>query len=185
MKVSPKTTLIKLIARELRYLPLAELIGRKLTIKSTDTIATDIHQALNDVLPTECNLLTTAKSIKLMLAKYGYLDLTFSAPPELLNHQAKSGMPLLKSLELVSEPTAATVTNEQLEAIFTGYLSDIVEDILQQLAFVRIFLLTDPPQVNKDGWTGSFSLDCLPQLFVIKDACVANSEHVWLNKHCY
>jgi hypothetical protein len=189
MKITPKTTLIKILARGLRYLPLPEFVGQQVMIQSVDTVADDIRCALSGIFPEECNLLTEAGILEGMMAKYNFLDLTFSAPPYLLESQYQSGISLLKDLGFIRKPSEVEEYDDDFEGFNEGFimniLTDIAKDISKNITVLRLFLTTDPPPQEEINWEIDLPPEYLPRLFIIKDACIANAGSVWFHQYFY
>src|SRR5690242_18169872 len=101
--MSPPTSLLKKVARELQYRPLPEFIGRAVTIHSLETIEADSRYALGELWPKECALIEKSVSL-LAIAKYGILDLRFWVSIDRLAIDSQSGIPLLKELAFVVSP---------------------------------------------------------------------------------
>lgn len=188
MKITPKTTLIKRLARGLRYLPLSEFVGRQVMIQSVDTVADDIRCELSGIFPEECNLLTEAGIVEGMMAKYNFLDLTFSAPPYLLESKYQSGISLLKDLGFIRKPSEVEEDDDFggfNEGFILNILRDITKDISTNKTVLRLFLTTEPPPKEEINWEIDLPQEYLPRLFVIKDACIANACSVWFHQYFY
>lgn len=191
MKTSPHTALIKRLARELRYLPLSEFVGRNVRIRSIQTVADDVRDVLSLIVPEECQLLTDAKLIEGTLAKYGFLDLTFSAPSCLLESQYQSGISLLKDLRYIREPSEVEEEDYDFYELLgedPTFLTQLTEDLATNKVFIRLFLRGAPAYEDvRESLRGIPALppQYLPRLFAIADVCVTNAESVWFHKHFY
>src|SRR5262245_60448525 len=96
------TEVIRSVARGLRYRPLPHLIGRVIKIHDLATVESAVRRGLRPDLPEECHLLEPALHFReATVAKYGILDLTFSAPAALLEGDALTGIPLLRQLRFL------------------------------------------------------------------------------------
>src|SRR5258708_3779880 len=91
--------LIKRLAHTLRYYPLLDLIGKTANITGLATVEHDILEALHGWLPGDCRLIKPeARFVKVALAKYGLMDLTFQLPAPPLDREYESGISVLKKL---------------------------------------------------------------------------------------
>lgn len=82
-------TLLKKVARGIRYRTLNNLIGRKITIRSYKTIVIDIRSAIGNLLP---DILLPSFSLSMAaIAKYGIIDLSVKVPDMILKTNYRSG----------------------------------------------------------------------------------------------
>lgn len=188
--------LIKKLARELKYLSLSELFGREIVIHSVETVEDNIRRALGDIVPEGCRLLTEPQSMKGMLAKYDFLDLTFSVPAYLLQSHYESGISLLKALHFIIDPSEEDIDELKYKEV-SGFLEDdptclteLAEDVSKNMTVCRMILnRSNPREWNKNNrmmeMIASLPSGYFPQIFVIRDACITNSEFVWFHKHFY
>lgn len=187
--------LIKKLARELKYRSLLELVGRKITIFSVSTVEDDVRRELGSIVPEGCRLLTEPQLMKGMLAKYDFLDLTFSAPAYLLESQYESGISLLKALYFIRDPSEESVDEElrEISLLFGDdptFLSELADDLSKNMTVCRMFLdSTHPREWDKNNRMMALKLSLpssyFPQVFVIGDACITNAGFVWFHKHFY
>lgn len=114
-----------------------------------------------------------------------FFDLTFGAPPELLEAGCESGLSVLRELRLVDENEDAPEDEFavfQYEELLRGFVENPTQVV------VRLFLRADKPPQRDSGEGGSplrLPSGYLPRSFVVTDACVANSSSVWCEKHFY
>ncbi len=189
------TELIKKLAISLKYLSLSELFGRQVRLYSVNTVEYDISHALGDLVPEGCRLLTETQLMKGMLAKYDFLDLTFSVPAYLLESRYESGISLLKALHFIIDPSDEE-SNEELEQAYQFLgddptcLSELAEDVSKNITVCRMLLNSSHPREwdknhQRMAMTASLPSAYFPQVFVIGDACITNSTYVWFHKHFY
>jgi hypothetical protein len=89
------TDLVRSVARALRYRPLGHLVGRTVEVADTD----HVEDALGPELPGGCLLAGPEPDLRYSaVARYGILDLRFTAPGELLAGVARGGVGLLREL---------------------------------------------------------------------------------------
>lgn len=191
------TRLIKKLARELKYLSLSELFGRQMMIHRVETVEDDIRRALGSIVPQGCQLLTEPYLLKGMLAKYDFLDLTFSVPAYLLESQYESGISLLKALHFIRDPSEQEEDEEMDQESLSQFFGDdptclgeLAEDVSKNITVCRMKLNSTHPREWDDSWrinasTASLPISYFPRLFVIQDACIANAQFVWFHKHFY
>ncbi|MBE9229693.1 hypothetical protein IQ264_30275 [Phormidium sp. LEGE 05292] len=190
------TWLIKKLARELKYLSLSELFGRQVMIHSVDTVEDNIRHALGDIVPEGCRLLTEPQLMKGMLAKYDFLDLTFSVPAYLLQSHYESGISLLKALYFIRDPSQEDIDELEYKELseFLGddptFLAELAEDVSKNMTVCRMILNSSHPREwdknnRRMAMTASLPSGYFPQIFVIGDACITNALSVWLHKHFY
>src|SRR5262245_12163163 len=93
------TDLVRTVARQLRYRPLDHLVGRVVEVHDLDRIEHAVRDSLGPDFAEGCRLLGPEPcNREVAVAKYGILDLRFSAPLELLAEDARTGVPLLREL---------------------------------------------------------------------------------------
>lgn len=95
-------SILKEVPRRIRYRTLPYLIGRNIKISRLDTIATDILQTLENLLPDECELDSSINPR--VIAKYGILDLRFTVPDTVLKTNHRSGISMLGELGFFPPP---------------------------------------------------------------------------------
>jgi hypothetical protein len=93
------TELVRAVARELRYRPLDHLVGRVVEVRDLEGIEDAVRLALGPDLPDGCRLAGPEPRFReVAVAKYGILDLRFTAPGDLLDGDVATGVPLLREL---------------------------------------------------------------------------------------
>lgn len=189
------TTLLKEVARGIRYHSLPHLIGRKIKIINLETVEADVQKNLGKLLPNECML--NPDTVKpLGIAKYGILDLEFLVPNTTLESDYQLGIALLRELgfDVKREQTKGTgdsLTDDPF------CLPELAEDIAKKQTLLKLFLESDsivPKYVSArmsyeairellDNLT--LPAEYFPQEFVITDACLTNAGFIWFHKHFY
>ena len=114
------TTLLKNVVREIRYSSLPDIIAQPIEIYSLETVAIDIRQALGALWPNECRIVSKASQMAMTIAKYGIMDLRFSAPESILPDEYESGFSLLKKLGFLAESETEQITDQEFEIAFTN-----------------------------------------------------------------
>jgi hypothetical protein len=190
-------SLIKQLARNLRYKGLPDLIGQIITIHSFETVYADIYNTLN--LPVGItHIEKDRKYIKGALAKYGFIDLRFTVPVDELV-AALNGLSVLTHLSLVYTKEqliqfdAVLDPNEDfIDGMELEFLTDIVEDIANNSAYLLLFLKADIPELSPQEnvkrffqYMKSFPDDFFPKQFIVQDAALSNTKMAWISKHFY
>lgn len=198
-----KNTLFAL--KKLRYLPLPHLLNRKITIARIIDVNTAVLRELNAELAKRCQLQDSHRQMALLLSKYGFLDLTFTAPAEFLPRNQRSLKSVLRDLNLIG--SGAKKTDR-------ACLDTVAEGIQEGRCWLRLFLFGEPatdalkrvfeeyrrstaPRAVTSFESTTFRVektvsrlaDCvdqrLPITFSIQDACFTNSDAIWLATHGY
>jgi hypothetical protein len=185
-----QTALIKKISRELRYRTLNELIGTTIPINGLESVEQDVASRLDALFPENCRLIgPERKSMEGSTAKYGLLDLTYTAPSFLLESQYESGISLLKTLHFLIGPEEAEEIVREMRELDENFddptcLQNLNEDLEMKQTFLRLFLQTDHKAQGREI-LGILSPGFFPRVFTVKDACATNSDYVWFHKHFY
>lgn len=177
------TELVRRIARGLRYRPLEQVVGRTVLVRDLDAVEEAVRVELGDEFPAACRLDGPGLIYRHgAVAKYGILDLRFSAPDDLLV-DAASGVPLLRELGFL--PGAGTEQPQQV-CDDPVCLEMLAEEIAVGRVFLSLFL-----EGGRPGSTPAELVQLqipegyLPRSFRVVDACVTNAASVWLWKHFY
>jgi hypothetical protein len=174
-------TLVKRLAKDLRYRPLPELIGQSVVIQNVDSIEADLRQALAPLIPAEAIFEWPQRPhMERTLAKYGVLDVTFRVPSTLLQADDEHGVSLLKKLGFLPEQSIL----DQLPLTFENdptCLSELHDDLVPDHAFIRLWLESQDARPK----LVELPADYLPRPFTVRDACVSNATLVWFHKHFY
>ena len=180
----------------MKYRSLPELMKIKITINKIETIEEDLKNAIREIFPEEHKLLTTAKNMEGMMIKYDFLDLTFSTNYNLLESEYKSGISLLKNLWFLEKRNLPENNDDEIWGDWfeeePNCLSFLAEDIDRNKTYIKMFVESSKPRSRQTKWQHfkSFSINklppnYLPQQFIIKDACVSNSDSVWFHKYFF
>jgi hypothetical protein len=122
------------------------------------------------------------------VAKYGYLDVRFIAPDEVLAGEPGGGTSLLRELGYLPAGDAETPAGVCDDPICLEMLR---ENLDEGRTWVRLLLEggRPGPESRFAGPDGHVSYRVpkgyLPRPFRIADACVTNAAGVWLWKHFY
>ncbi|SRR5579884_3310892 len=176
------TDLVRAVARGLRYRSLPHLIGRAVELRNLGHVEEAVRAALGPDLPAGYHLAGPELRFREgAVAKYGILDLEFSAPPEALAGEMCSGVTLLRELgflpgggvgpshRVCDDPTCLEMLHDDLEGGRVWLLLSLEGGRPGPVVQV-------PPRVPA-GY--------LPQPFRVADACLTNARGVWLWKHFY
>lgn len=183
---------IKSLARTIRYRELSNLIGREITVHSIEGIIPDIQTALVDSLPNDSRLIgPQSKSLRVMIAKYGIIDLEFEVESSNLSSGFRKGISVLKELGFVIDPKSAEESASLARELFGDEsddptcLTQLGEELKQGKTVMRLFLRSERIQGMGSHLVGHLPSDYFPKLFTLEDACIANSGFVWFHKHFY
>ena len=184
-------SLLKSVARRLRYKELPSLVGRKIVIQAVDTIEANVKSALADT-PVSHGVLRVSerKFIEGSMAKYGLLDLTFASSSYRLDTDFYTGLGALKTLGfLPSEDQAQSMAKLDdllgADSADPMCLRELAEDINHNEVVIRLFLRGYRIEGNGPHLFGKLPADYLPQEFTIEDAAMTNAGFVWFHKHFY
>ncbi len=186
-------TLIKKLARKVRYRTLDALIGQQVTVYSLDTVVQDIQREVS-LVSNASYLGPEARYIEGMIAKYGILDLDFLGPISLLDTDFEHGIRLLQHLRFI--PTRdATQKHNQEKQEWPHDPTDDMEDFtcLEQLneslernqQVIRLFLESAHQILRPEQKLGRLVASDLPRVFTVTDACVTNADFIWFHRHFY
>lgn len=188
-------SLIRRIAKQIKYRQLDSLIGKEVTVHSPETVPVDVCTSLGQDFPAGCEFVKPeARWRESALQKYGMLDLHFRAPAQLLGCDCECGIPLLKQLEFVWDPSEENPWEELAEAFGNEAaqedptcLSMLEDDLAKGETWLRLYLTIDPPEGRHSEPSGHVQLpsQSAPRSLVVRDACVTNAGSVWFHKHFY
>jgi len=189
---------LRQVSQQLRYRALAGLIGRGVAVTSVDSAPLEVAVQLQDRLPSGARFKgPEAKYIRIAVAKYGILDLTFLVDSLLWSADDAPGIPLLENLGFVVRDPATSDGPGLLDDNDPTCLEQLQEDINHEDAFVKLFLEERPNRTLKERLTSSTQLGAalsggldvldnyFPRTFEVVDACLTNSAFVWFHKHFY
>jgi hypothetical protein len=197
-------SLLRQIAKELRYRQLDSLVGRPVMITSRANLIGDIEADIRQIMPNSSFELAHAdrqsdplwyrEGRSRVLQKYGFVDLHFLVHSVSPSELPKCGMQRLRKLGFaVTLPAEDRESDLEIpddisdEDFGKACLQPIAEDIAQQNVYLLAFLRM--PRVRGDvgfpplTWP-SVSGDNGLVLSVV-DACMTNSTSVWFNKYFY
>jgi hypothetical protein len=195
--------------RKTKYRPVHGLLNRKITLSSFDRLEPDLLAAVADHVPVGFRLTSSLKNLEIMLAKYGFLDLEFVTARDLLTSADRIHRNAIRELGYSPRPTTAGKGKSGDRSCLEALMESIKEDT----TYLRIFLNTAwsndaIPRIIKElrrqqsGKTMSFEghaaafasaisaiaetiKKSFPITFTIEDACLTNSDAIWLAKHVY
>jgi hypothetical protein len=201
------TTLFAL--RNVKYKRLQHLLGRSLTISSFDQIECEALGAVARDVPEGFRPTNSFKTFEGMLAKYGFLDLDFSMPRDLLTSGERINGRSIHELGYSRPRGEARRQNEGDRAC----LEILMESARESTTYLRLFLDSawsrdamkrihdavkrqlSGKNVSMEAYDEAFrsamfeTIDTLkksfPITFTIEDACLTNSDAIWLEKHFY
>lgn len=192
--MAEETTLIRRIARELRYRSFDDLISREVTINHLDSVGKDICAALFDALPQGCKYFETEREfLEGAIVKYGIIDVTLTAPEHLLNSRDQGGISLLRNLGFIEE------VDKEVQDDFSDLIGSdlsclelLAEGLEKKRTLIKLFLLAEGQATDWselllriEGGSLRIPEGYLPRLFQVEDACITNSDFAWFKKHLY
>lgn len=188
---------LKTILRGLKYQTLDKLIGREVEICSLKSVQADIFNALGKYIPIESYLISPKEPyLEGAMAKYGIIDAEFSTPSRYLEILPRINRNTLEDIGFAYEK--GSNENFSGEDTLFGFES-LAEDVGENKAFIKLFLELDSKaehsknvinnirSFKEKGMRPKLKLpkDFFPNLFIVEDACLTNSDFVWINKHFY
>jgi hypothetical protein len=184
-------SLIKSIAKNIKYQELPELIGKIVTINSIATIPTDIQRDLS--LSANTRWVTKEeKFLRRAMAKQGLIDIDYRLHAEAIS-SPETGMELVRRFHLVQNIQDSEDELElDLTRVAISFLEDIAEELAAKQVYCKAFLETEHPMGEEAIKTffqykqgDAFPDDYFPRQFVVKDAALSNTSHIWMFKHFY
>lgn len=199
---------LRIILKGLKYQALDNLIGREIEICSIDSVESDILSALDKELPAESSLIVSKDplfkdALKRVMEKYGFIDAEFSVSNQHLKNLPRISRSILEDLDFVDDKDEQRLRNERsfsaTEKLVEGTFEELVEDIEENKAYIKLFIEMKnrnefSQNVSKKirhfrqkGLRPKYELlkDFFPHTLVVTDACLTNSDFVWINKHFY
>ena len=182
-----KTTYLRKIPRGLLYCSLPKLLDRRVEVCSLETFESDLFAILGGDLPVDSRLTSPdRRHLEIALAKYGLIDVQLSVSSRHLAACSLISGETLRELGFISTPEEKDyISKNALEPDKEdiGLLDLLVEDVEANEAMIKLFLKTT--ESRSPRLSLKLADDYFPQTFVIEDACLTNSNYVWLNKHFY
>jgi len=178
-------SLIKKKSKKLKYRYRSKLVGMKVTINRIETIEEDICHAISEIFPEEYKLISDKYCVEGTIVKYDLLDLTFSTSSKLLESKYESGIPLLEKLGFLP------LRGEEKDDRDPNFMSSLAKDIDRNKKYIKMFLrrVDRRPiiKILEDCQKFDYNLppDYLPQQFKIENACITNSDWIWVYEYVY
>ena len=178
------------LGRELRYRELP-LIGKPVRIESLGEVEPVLRALVAPWIAAGaawegCDLVGG-------LGKYGLLDRSFAAPPELLEDRSTLvGIAALHAngMGLPLEPDPDPEITAMEAEIAAGCLTDLADELGG--CVLKVFLNDDIDNARRFAHLEqtrvprvSLLPDYFPRVFTVTDACVTNAKRIWLGKHFY
>jgi hypothetical protein len=161
-------TVLRTIARQLRYRPLPELIGAKVTIDSAASAADTVSAVLATSCPWPLRFIRPqAPWITESLTKYRLLDLTYALEDIQWQSSDAPGASILQQLGFVVQDLAQEDDATSLELL--------AENIDQEGPVLRLI-------IEERARPGGAEF---PYYMEVSDACLTNADSIWLHKHFY
>jgi hypothetical protein len=189
---------------DLRYRELLGLVNRKITITSFESIGTEIKAVVQEHVPFCRDLELCPEHIHGAIGKYRIIDLTFAATIPVLSPADRVDRQGLVELGFLSAKNEEALSES--EDRDPTCLEELVEEMASERESVKVFLQAMPirnamkeffDEVVKIQATGLKFDDAMakaieqradslfPGKFIIRDACITNSDFVWFYKHFY
>jgi hypothetical protein len=199
-------SVLRKVARGLRYRPLPELIGTKLTIENVSSVPLNVGAMLDRALPLSVRFSgPQGRWITVALAKYRILDLTFIVDEVEWQTGDKPGTSLLKEFGFIlnpddisedvrqsmlkdDDPTCITFLDEDMgknQILLRLFLEEVPRrDILE---YVKEMVKTGKGQLFDGGAAEMEQLldGFFPHEMAVIDACLTNAASIWFHKHFY
>ena len=177
-------------AKGIRYSTVQGLLGREVAFNDRLAIVTESLSLVNEFFPSTTYVGPEQKYIDGQIAKYGILDLTFSADRSLL-HDCASGVPILRELGLVGNDDFyedRNFDNNDLIEPMSG-VRIVLDDLEKSQAYVKLYFKASvrPSSDVRDRMQRIFNPESLqfPMTFDIIDACITNVSSAWIMKYFY
>lgn len=187
-------SLVRTLARNVKYRELPDLIGQKITVHAFDSLLDDIQNGLN-ISESASLIVKDYLLLRGAIAKYGIVDLRYHVSPDALKISS-SGVRVLRDLALA--PPSEQLEDEFdsgenfADALALTYLEDIVEETTTNSSYLLLFLRTKLPRLDaKESlkryfqYMKSFPNDFFPREFIVEDAALSNTRMAWISKHFY
>jgi len=204
---------ILLTLRKLKYRHLPELIGRQIAIPAITQVEEPVLAAIVPVFRSSFKLKDSFENLALVMRKYGFLDVTLISSEPLLAPSDKISRAVIRELGYSPRPSGPGTdlepgAKEQLGSD-RACLEVLIEDIAEETCFLRLFLnskwsegaiIRFVKQMNEERAQGVSEEDAIdaaattlaekmrgwfPVTFTVEDACLSNSDSIWLAKHGY
>ncbi len=181
----PGLSVIKELARGLRYRTVDQLVGLKVEL-------TSIEKAPNEI----CSLIRehgidVARKVQDLSAgaflKYGLLDYDFVVVNTELPTEPQR-VRFLKEMGFL--PDKKEVDDSVFPDAGIGFLEEMVDDVRKNKLLFKILLDSQGSYRGAQGapqekWLNVDPDQYFPCEFIVRDACLTNCSLIWLNKHFY
>jgi hypothetical protein len=176
------------LGRELRYRELP-LIGKSVRIESLAGVEPALRALVAPWIAAGAEW--NGCDVVGGLGKYGLLDRSFAAPPELLEDRSTLvGIAALHAngMGLPIEPDPDPEITAMEAEMAAGCLSDLADDLGG--CVLKVFLNDDVDDARrfahvKNTLGRKLLPDYFPRAFTVTDACVTNAKRIWMGKHFY
>lgn len=182
-------TLLLNVARNLRYKTFTPMIGERIKISERTSISTEVASFVARFADGCSFDSPEQKYLDGQIAKYGLLDMQFTAPSTMLDADSKRGVPLLRELGFIDENAENLI--EELDDDPAYCLEELRHGIAENKTYLLLFLKSSNQNVAKMSIRDQIAC-CddqakiiFPIVFTVVDACVTNSSFVWINKHFF
>jgi hypothetical protein len=199
-------SVLRKVARGLKYRPLPELIGTTVTIENVSSVPSIIGAMLDSALSLPVRFSGPQEPwITIALAKYRSLDLTFIVDEVKWQPADIPGIAILKEFGFILNPDdlSENVRQAMLEGDDPTCITTLDEDIGKNQSFLRLFLEEVPrrkgteylEELTKAGKRhllkgGVAEMERLldgffPHEMAVSDACITNADSIWFHRHFY
>lgn len=200
------------LVHDVKYREIGRLVGQRITISSLEAISADVTAAVQPHA-LECGTLELrSRDMELILAKYKMLDLSFATSKTILTPSDRVNRKRLESLGFVSSREDVKTIEDviaDVEGKDPSMMATLVRNAQVGHEWLKVFLDVWPARdalaeymeniakVTKSGVSSdeadSVAFDALllrvrdlfPGQFLVRDACITNSDFVWFNKYFY
>jgi hypothetical protein len=146
------------------------------------------------------------------MSKYGFLDVTFASNEELLSPADQINQAAIRELGFTAKPEDAKDVEASIKSekgYDRAFLEVLIEDTREQGCFLRLFLNSKwsedailrfvkqmaeeqshgvPEESATEAAAATLTTkmrEWFPIVFTVEDACLSNSDAIWLAKHGY
>ncbi len=181
----PGLSIIKALARELRYQSLDQLVGHTVNLTSIETAADEVRCFIctHGIELDEAHDNRSAGTF----LKYGLLDYKFAVSNPQMTAERKS-VRFLKEMDIL--PDKKDVSDAIFPDAGIAFLEEMLDDARKGKLILKIFLDSQGDYRGAKGapvekWANTDPNKYFPCKFIVRDACLTNCNLIWLNKHFY
>jgi hypothetical protein len=202
---------LRYVARNLRYLPLADLVGKTVTLQSLRTASDDVIRQIGPKLPgLTYRPIQNERHMETQFAKYTFWDSAWQVEGKVDWNPESKGLPLLSSLGYFTTGEAAKEWKDFADDF--DFHEGLREEIEKGQLFLRLFLVAETKPVRQRPWPRwlepvqsalwhleralpqrlrwsrpmwSLPRRYFPQTCTIADAALTNLHDCWAAKHVY